>query len=281
MPKRLIAHLRDAKSQSKRQHSKPSSKVAGRAEEAKSVNRIKSAAVFEFADFKDSIIGKLEEKGESKNGLNIGVQGATLDCTELKSPLSQDDAKSEYTKTMVKHYSRKNTLKPERFLSPKNKREHTQDEKKDSQTISKNKQRKTLKLPIFTKQDNQKIIRNAIINACLAGEGNKKRREEALKDFKAVPKGKNVILLFKDPSGARLDIKAVYLYNEEAEVGEFLYGAKDSPAILGRSMVGSYYRYDCGSKNFRMLQGNKNLSIAVDAVTIKAPAKKKSIICKR
>lgn len=134
---------------------------------------------------------------------------------------------------------------------------------------------KGIRIPTFNKTDNQNMIKSAIINVCLAGEINRKRREEALEDFKVVPKGRNVIVLFKDSSGARQDIKAIYLYNEEAEVGEFLYGAKDSPMILGRTMINEYYRYDSGLKKFRVIQGNKNFSIAVDAVTLKMSIKKR------
>jgi len=260
MPKRLLAL------------SKPSPKEPTTKARDKARGIMKSTVSLEGNRHQDDLVERVEE-------FDMGLQCATVDCLELNTPSSIKQETEELKlipklESIKTKYQQKN-IKFGRFLSPKAKHQGM-----ESNIIVRDKMimnRRSLKIPTFTKQDNQKIIRSAIINACLAGEGNKKRREEALEDFKAVPKGRNVIILFKDPLGGRLDIKALYLYNEETEGAEFLYGAKDSPMILGRAMINNYYRYDCGSKSFRLLQGNKNFSIAVDAVTIKVLTKKKSV----
>ena len=253
----------------------------------------------EFGDsvhknLKKPISNSSKSKSNKKNGINSSEESKkNSGCI---SPSNSKDAQlnnfktngnsnknkfhnSIKGKTKIDKNDKASSIEEKKQLSsPKNEQiEKKSDEKKEANT-SRQKQRQIIKgpkLPTFKKPDNQNLIRNAIATACLAGEANKKRREEILEDFKSVPKGRNVIILFKDPSGARQDIKAIYMLNEEAEVAEFVYGAKDSPSIIGRPMVNNYYRYDSGAKKFRLLQGNKNFSIAVDAVSIKIISKKK------
>ncbi len=59
-------------------------------------------------------------------------------------------------------------------------------------------QPKGKKTPVFSRQNNRQLIKNAITNVCLAGEPNKKRREEVLQALGSIPADRNVIVLFKD-----------------------------------------------------------------------------------
>ncbi len=56
---------------------------------------------------------------------------------------------------------------------------------------------------------------------------------------------------------------------------EFVYGPKDSPQTLEQGMVNEFYRYDSGAKEFKRIPGNKNFSIAVDAISIRPLVGKK------
>lgn len=72
---------------------------------------------------------------------------------------------------------------------------------------------KIKKTPVFSKSSNQKLIKNAITNVCLAGEPNKSKREEVLQVLAKVTPEKNVIVLFKDTMGVRqvLDYNKCYV----------------------------------------------------------------------
>ena len=131
------------------------------------------------------------------------------------------------------------------------------------------------KTPVFSKPNNRQLIKNAIVNVCLAGEPNKKKREEALHALNSVSMDKNVVVLFKDITGARHDFRALYSYKEDTNLVEYVYGPKDSPPTLEQGMVNEFYRYDSGAKEFRHIPGNKNFSIAVDAVSLKPLMAKK------
>jgi len=131
------------------------------------------------------------------------------------------------------------------------------------------------KTPTFSKPNNHQLIKNAIVNVCLAGDPNKKRRQEVLEALNTVPPDKNVIVLFKDVMGARQDFKALYVYNEEAEKAEFIYGPKECQPVLDQPMINDFYRYDSGAKEFKHIPGNKNFSLAIDAVSLKPLAAKK------
>eukprot|EP00826_Nyctotherus_ovalis_P007455 TRINITY_DN1186_c0_g1_i23.p1 TRINITY_DN1186_c0_g1~~TRINITY_DN1186_c0_g1_i23.p1 ORF type:complete len:172 (+),score=47.41 TRINITY_DN1186_c0_g1_i23:165-680(+) len=124
------------------------------------------------------------------------------------------------------------------------------------------------KTPIFSKTNNHQLIKNAIEKVCLPGEVNRKQREEALTELHKLPK-KNLIVLFKDAVGTRQDFKALYSLNEEEETAELVYGPKDAYAVLDNTMVKGFYRYNSGAREFRNMPGNKSLSIAVDAVSLK------------
>jgi hypothetical protein len=38
---------------------------------------------------------------------------------------------------------------------------------------------------------------------------------------------------------------------------------------LTEDLISGYFRYDSGAKEFKLIEGNKTFSIAVDAVTLK------------
>jgi len=133
------------------------------------------------------------------------------------------------------------------------------------------------KIPIFSKGNNHKLVKNAISKVCLAGELNKKKREEAFEIMGKVPKNINVIVLFKDTMETRQDFKALYTYDEDEKIVDRIYGLKDSPAVLDESMIQNFYRYDSGAREFKRLAENKSFSIAVDAVSLKPEMQKKRI----
>lgn len=40
------------------------------------------------------------------------------------------------------------------------------------------------------------------------------------------------------------------------------------PLSLDKSMIKFFYRYDSGAKEFKLIQANKEFSIAIDAISI-------------
>ncbi len=59
------------------------------------------------------------------------------------------------------------------------------------------------KTPVFSKSNNRQLIKNAITNVCLAGEPNRKKREEVLQQVSAVAPDRNIVILFKEMMGGR------------------------------------------------------------------------------
>ncbi len=47
-----------------------------------------------------------------------------------------------------------------------------------------------------------------------------------------------------------------------------MYSNGSAPATLEANLVENYYRYNSGAKEFKLIQGNKNFSRAVDAVML-------------
>ena len=85
----------------------------------------------------------------------------------------------------------------------KEKKERADSKEKTEVSKEHTKQAKVKKTPVFSKSNNRQLIKNAINNVCLAGEPNKKKREEVLQSLNSVPQEMNVIVLFKDIMGGR------------------------------------------------------------------------------
>lgn len=125
------------------------------------------------------------------------------------------------------------------------------------------------KTPKFSKANNHQLVKSALGKVCLAGELNKKQREEAFEIIGKLPGNVNTIVLFKDTTETRQDFKALYTYDDEEGVVEQVCGLKDAPSVLEEDMVQNFFRYDSGAKEFKKLQGNRCFSLAVDAVSLK------------
>lgn len=132
---------------------------------------------------------------------------------------------------------------------------------------SKYRRHKNLPKLVYSKPSNRKLIKNAIIQVCLAGEAYKSQREEVLKLIDESGDVGNFIIVFRGELG-RQDLKALYEYDSATEVVRKLYGPGMWPEVLEPGVVHSYYRYDSGAKEFRQLQCH-GFSIATDAVVLK------------
>jgi len=134
------------------------------------------------------------------------------------------------------------------------------------QTMSQKSSPMVRRSPIgFSRSSNKQLVKNALNNVCLAGEVNRKEREEVLAKMDEVKDRNNFIIVFKETSG-RQDFKALYYYDSAANLATKIYSNGSSPSVLDESMIANYYRYDSGSREFKNIADNKTLSIIVDAV---------------
>jgi len=117
----------------------------------------------------------------------------------------------------------------------------------------------------FSRSSNKQLVKNALNNVCLAGEVNRKEREEVLARMDEVKDRNNFIIVFKETSG-RQDFKALYYFDSAANIATKIYSNGASPSVLDESLIANYYRYDSGSREFKNIADNKTLSIIVDAV---------------
>jgi len=99
----------------------------------------------------------------------------------------------------------------------------------------------------------------------LAGTTNDYQRMEVLDCLQKSPFA-NFIILFKNTG--RQTFQGLYAFDIEGEVKK-IHGQEKLPAILTEQMIATYYKYSSGSKVFNPIQGNRALSIAVDAVELK------------
>ncbi len=143
------------------------------------------------------------------------------------------------------------------------------EEEKKGTAVDEAKYRRHKNLPklVYSKPSNRKLVKNAIMQVCLAGEAYKLQREEVLKLIDDSSEVCNFIIVFRGELG-RQDLKALYEYDSTTEAVRKLYGPGMWPDALEPSVVHSYYRYDSGAKEFRQLQCH-GFSIATDAVVLK------------
>lgn len=138
--------------------------------------------------------------------------------------------------------------------------------KTDSYILEKYKRHRNLPDVKYNKPTNRQIIRNAIIQVCLAGEAYKRAREEVLKVIEN-SEVSYFIILFKGSLG-RKDLKALYSHDTETGQLKKLHGSENAPEEIHGYNISSYFRYDSSNKEFRQLQC-KTLITGVDGITIK------------
>ena len=122
----------------------------------------------------------------------------------------------------------------------------------------------------FTKQNNTKIIKNALQNVSLAGEMGRREREEvnAVIDSTSA----NYVVLFKGVLG-RTDYRALYRqdYSEHDEDGQIVkvHGAPGAPATISANMVDGFYKYNSGAKEFVALGKQRHFTATTDGISLK------------
>ena len=103
----------------------------------------------------------------------------------------------------------------------------------------------------MTKNNNTKIIKQALQCVSLAGELSRREREEvnAVIDSEAC----NYVVLFKGVLG-RTDYRALYRqdYSEQDQEGQIIkvHGAPGAPTVISAEMVHAFYKYNSGAKEF-------------------------------
>jgi hypothetical protein len=128
------------------------------------------------------------------------------------------------------------------------------------------KRHKNLPNLVYNKPSNRKIVKNAIAQVCLAGDPNKVHREEVLALIERLEDVQYFIIVFSD--SIRRDVRG--LYSHDSNTGEVIkvYGPGYLPDKLDPSTVSTYFRYDSGAKEFKLLQC-KDFIVATDAVCLK------------
>ena len=128
------------------------------------------------------------------------------------------------------------------------------------------KRHKNLPNLVFNKPSNRKIVKNAVSQVCLAGEPNRVHREEVLSLIERLVDVNYFIIVFSD--SIRRDVRG--LYSHEPNTGEVskVLGPAYLPDLLDASWVTSFFRYDSGAKEFKLLQC-RDFIVATDAVCIK------------
>ena len=116
----------------------------------------------------------------------------------------------------------------------------------------------------YTRQTNQKLIKLALQNVCLAGEPNRTERELVLSEM---THDTNYIILFKGLLG-RQDYRALYRIAENGEITK-VHGHAQAPAIVGPEMIETFWRYNSGAKEFAQLGGQKSITVTTDAVSLR------------
>lgn len=59
----------------------------------------------------------------------------------------------------------------------------------------------------------------------------------------------------------------MYVMNEEGEI-EKIFGNQKAPEFLKSEMIQKFYKYQSSARKFMPIVGNKDFSIAVDAVVL-------------
>ena len=135
---------------------------------------------------------------------------------------------------------------------------------KRAECIIANKKVKNVK---YSKMSNKNTIKKAIKEVCLAGPHYKDSREKILSIIDSC-ESENYIILFKGDYGFYLH--GVYTYDSQNKQIELLTCINDAPNFIDSSMVEKYYRYNISQKQFKELGGNKEFSVIVDGIILRA-----------
>ena len=135
---------------------------------------------------------------------------------------------------------------------------------KRAECIIANKKVKNVK---YSKMSNKNAIKKAIKEVCLAGPHYKDSREKILSIIDSC-ESENYIILFKGDYGFYLH--GVYTYDSQNNQIELLTCINDAPNFIDSSMVDKYYRYNISQKQFKELGGNKEFSVIVDGIILRA-----------
>lgn len=122
----------------------------------------------------------------------------------------------------------------------------------------------------YAKQNNSKMIKNALQNVSLPGEMGRREREEVIAVIDANPT--SFVVLFKGVLG-RTDYRALYRqdYSEQDQDGYItkVHGAPGAPATITANMVDKFYKYNSGGKNFAQLGQQRNFTTTTDGISLK------------
>lgn len=116
------------------------------------------------------------------------------------------------------------------------------------------------------KPNNHKLIKNAVIFICLAGDANRKTREEVLRIITTHKSPLNFVIAFKGTLG-RHELGALYEHNLAAGYLQKLFGPASYPEHVTAVQVQTCYRYDSSAREFRYLH-NRRFTFGMDAVSL-------------
>jgi hypothetical protein len=162
-------------------------------------------------------------------------------------------------KEPIKQIDRSPFLKQDVQESPK--------EEIKAQLDQKYRRHKNLPNLVYPKHSNKNLIKNAICQVCLAGEPNKKHREELVEVIHNNPDVSYFVILFKGEL-TRWDLQGLYEHDVSNQILKKTYGKSSAPEVITPGMVQIYYRYNSGTKEFKPL-ACKTITTTVDAVSLK------------
>ena len=136
-----------------------------------------------------------------------------------------------------------------------------------SQLDQKYRRHKNLPNLVYQKHSNKNLIKNAICQVCLAGEPNKKHREELVEVILNSPDVSYFVILFKGEL-TRWDLQGLYEHDVSNQILKKTHGKSSAPEVITPGMVQVYYRYNSGTKEFKPL-ACKTITTTVDAVSLK------------
>ena len=128
------------------------------------------------------------------------------------------------------------------------------------------KRHKNLPNLVYNKPSNKKIVKNAISQVCLAGEPNRAHREEVLALIERLADVNYFIIVFSD--SIRRDVRGLYSHDPNTGEVNKVYGPAYLPDLLDATCVTSFFRYDSGAREFKLLQC-RDFIVATDAVCLK------------
>ena len=128
------------------------------------------------------------------------------------------------------------------------------------------KRHKNLPNLVYSKPSNKKIVKNAISQVCLAGEPNRAHREEVLSLIERLADVNYFIIVFSD--SIRRDVRGLYSHDPNTGEVNKVHGPAYLPDLLDASCVTSFFRYDSGAREFKLLQC-RDFIVATDAVCLK------------